>query len=78
VNLPPRADQYGTTGMTGTPTISSTNPNSAELLANGHVLIADENNNRVIEVDPTDNIVWQYATNLQQGSNPGRLSALAV
>jgi len=27
------------------------NPNSAELLKNGHILIADENNNRAIEVD---------------------------
>jgi hypothetical protein len=28
-----------------------TNPNSAELLENGHLLIADENNNRAIEVN---------------------------
>ncbi|MDP9024914.1 MAG: hypothetical protein M3N13_06065, partial [Candidatus Eremiobacteraeota bacterium] len=33
----------------------------AEQLENGHVLIADENNNRVIEVDKTTKaIVWQY------------------
>ena len=36
------------------------NPNSAELLENGHILIADENNNRVIEVDRAGDIVWQY------------------
>jgi hypothetical protein len=36
------------------------NPNSAELLANGHILIADENNNRVIEVNRDHKIVWQY------------------
>jgi hypothetical protein len=36
------------------------NPNSAELLANGHILIADENNNRVIEVTRDKHIVWQY------------------
>jgi PQQ-like domain len=29
------------------------NPNSAELLENGNILIADENNNRAIEVDPS-------------------------
>jgi hypothetical protein len=36
------------------------NPNSAELLDNGHILIADENNNRVIEVTRNKQIVWQY------------------
>lgn len=30
------------------------NPNSSELLENGHILIADENNNRAIEVDRDD------------------------
>jgi hypothetical protein len=29
------------------------NPNAAELLANGHILISDENNNRAIEVTHT-------------------------
>jgi hypothetical protein len=38
------------------------NPNSAQLLPNGHILIADENNNRVIEVDRNHNIVWQYGS----------------
>ena len=33
------------------------NPNSAELLPNGHILIADENNNRVIEVTLDHQIV---------------------
>ena len=33
--------------------------NSAELLENGHVLIADENNNRVIEVTRDKEIVFQ-------------------
>ena len=42
--------QYGTTGVMGTGPNQLNNPNSAELLENGHVLIADENNNRAIEV----------------------------
>ena len=42
--------QYGTTGVTGSGPNQLNNPNSAELLENGHVLIADENNNRAIEV----------------------------
>jgi hypothetical protein len=36
------------------------NPNSAELLRNGHILIADENNNRVIEVTRTHQIVATF------------------
>jgi hypothetical protein len=35
------------------------NPNSAELLPNGHILIADENNNRAIEITRGGKIVWQ-------------------
>jgi hypothetical protein len=44
--------QYGTTGVMGSGPNQLNNPNSAELLENGHVLIADENNNRAIEVAP--------------------------
>jgi hypothetical protein len=36
------------------------NPNSAELLANGHILIADENNNRAIEVTRAHTIVATF------------------
>ena len=43
--------QYGQTGVSGEGPDQLNNPNSAELLANGHILIADENNNRVIEVN---------------------------
>jgi hypothetical protein len=42
--------QYGTTGVSGSGPNQLNNPNSAEQLADGHVLIADESNNRVIEV----------------------------
>jgi hypothetical protein len=35
-------------------------PNDAELLDNGHLLITDRNNNRVIEVDEAGRIVWTY------------------
>ena len=47
--------QYGTTGVSGDGTNQLNNPNSAELLENGHILIADENNNRAIEVTHDDN-----------------------
>ena len=46
--------QYGTTGVSGNGANQLSNPNSAELLENGNVLIADESNNRVIEVKPGD------------------------
>jgi hypothetical protein len=42
--------QYGTTGIAGNGPDQLNNPNSAELLENGDVLIADESNNRAIEV----------------------------
>ena len=48
--------QYGTTGTAGNGPNQLNNPNSAELLRNGHVLIADENNNRAIEVQKTGSL----------------------
>lgn len=35
-------------------------PNDAELLDNGHLLITDRNNDRVIEVDDAGQVVWSY------------------
>jgi hypothetical protein len=35
-------------------------PNDAELLENGHLLITDRNNDRVIEVDEAGAIIWSY------------------
>jgi hypothetical protein len=42
--------QYGENGVSGVGLNQLNSPNSAELLANGNVLIADEGNNRAIEV----------------------------
>src|SRR5258707_74290 len=42
--------QYGENGVVGIGPNQLNNPNAAELLANAHILIADENNNRAIEV----------------------------
>jgi hypothetical protein len=50
------------TGATGCEFNQLNNPNSAELLANGDILIADENNNRVIEVNRQMQIVWSYGS----------------
>ena len=54
--------QYGTTGVSGNGPEQLNNPNSAELLENGHILISDENNNRAIEVTRAGQIVWQYGS----------------
>ena len=56
--------QYGATGGC-TPANSLAdnclnNPNSAELLENGHILIADENNSRVIEVNRNHHVVASF------------------
>jgi hypothetical protein len=52
--------QYGTTGVVGSGPNQLNNPNSAEVLGNGHVLIADENNNRVIEINTSGRILHQF------------------
>ena len=52
--------QYGTTGVPGNAANQLNNPNSAEVLDNGDILIADENNNRVIEITPRGWLVKQF------------------
>jgi len=52
--------QYGTTGVVGNGPNQLNNPNSAEVLENGHILIADESNNRVIEITPAGTIVKTF------------------
>jgi outer membrane protein assembly factor BamB len=52
--------QYGTTGVAGSGANQLDNPNSAEVLENGNILIADENNNRVIEITPRGWVVKQF------------------
>jgi hypothetical protein len=56
--------QYGTTGVAGSGPNQLQDPNSAELLDNGHVLIADENNDRAIEVNRAHQIVATYTAHL--------------
>jgi hypothetical protein len=50
----------------------------ASRLENGDTLITDSNNNRIVEVDAGDKIVWQYATNGATGSNSNPLPTRAV
>lgn len=49
-------------------------PSLAEPLPNGDILLNDDDNNRVIVIDPhTNKIVWQYGHTGQAGSAPGYL-----
>ena len=48
-------------------------PNDAELLGNGHLLITDRNNDRVMEVDDAGQVVWSYGQ-LSRPHNGDRLS----
>jgi hypothetical protein len=52
--------QYGKTGVTGTGDNRLNNPNSGEVLDNGNILIADEANNRAIEVTPGKHVEHVY------------------
>jgi hypothetical protein len=52
--------QYGMTGVAGDGPDQLNGPNSAELLANGHILISDQGNNRAIEVDRQKHIHHTY------------------
>jgi hypothetical protein len=50
----------------------------ASRLPNGDTLITDSNNNRVVEVNYRDQIVWSYVTNTQPGSNPAPQPTRAI
>ena len=64
--------QYGQNGVIGIGSNQLNNPNAAELLKNGHILISDENNNRAIEVthDTPSKIVATF-------TNHGTVSGVA-
>lgn len=52
--------QYGSTGVAGSGPNQLNSPNSAEVLDNGNILIADEGNNRAIEVTAQGGLVKQF------------------
>ena len=55
--------QYGKAGVSGSGPDRLNTPVFAAGLPNRHVLIVDQSNERVIEVDSSHHIVWQYAGN---------------
>ena len=74
----PRGDivwQYGQFEVTGFGPNQLNTPVQNTYLPNGHILITDQGNQRIIEVRPADNaIVWQYGQNGVAGSGPNQLS----
>jgi hypothetical protein len=50
----------------------------ASRLPNGHTLITDSNNSRIVETDVRGNVFWQYVTNIREGSNPMPFPTRAV
>jgi outer membrane protein assembly factor BamB len=67
--------QYGTFGVTGFGANQLNTPVQNTFLPNGHVLITDQGNERIIEVRRSDNaIVWQYGQNSVIGNGPNQLN----
>jgi len=50
----------------------------ASRLPNGDTLISDGGNNRIVEVNSNDDVVWQYVTNTGPGSNPNPLPSRGI
>ncbi len=50
----------------------------ASRLDNGNTLLTDSNHGRIVEVDFTDKVVWEYVTTSRSGSNPLPLPTRAV
>jgi outer membrane protein assembly factor BamB len=67
--------QYGEAGVTGDGPNRLNTPVFAAALPDGHVLIADQGNQRIIEVNRAKKIVWQYGTNGVSGDGPNQLNS---
>src|SRR5260370_16549228 len=67
--------QYGQFGVTGFGPNQLNTPVQNTFLPNGNVLITDQGNERIIEVQRSDNsIVWQYGQNGVVGIGRNQLS----
>ena len=66
--------QYGKAGVTGSKFNQLNTPVQATYLPNGHILITDQVNERVIEVTRSHHIVWQYGKTGVAGLFGGKLS----
>ncbi len=66
--------QYGKAGVTGSGFNQLNTPVQSTYLPNGHILITDQANERVIEVTSDHEIVWQYGMTGVVGHGPNQLS----
>ncbi len=66
--------QYGTFGVTGSGWNQLNTPVQATVTPRGTVLIADQGNQRIIEVDARKNILWQYGQTGVAGAGPNQLN----
>jgi hypothetical protein len=66
--------QYGTFGVAGSDANQLNTPVQNTWLPNGHVLITDQANERIIEVTHRKEIVWQYGTTGVAGNGPDQLN----
>jgi len=65
---------YGTPGSAGSGPGQLDKPHGVDRLASGNILVADEDAQRVIEIDwETREIAWQYGVTDQAGDGPGLL-----
>jgi hypothetical protein len=65
---------YGTPGSAGSGPGQLDKPHGVDRLANGNILVADEDAQRVIEIDwETKEISWKYGTTDQAGDGAGQL-----
>jgi len=66
--------QYGQFGVSGSGPDQLNTPVQATWLPDGHVLITDQANERIIEVTHDKKIVWQYGMTGMSGSGPDQLN----
>jgi outer membrane protein assembly factor BamB len=66
--------QYGKAGVTGAGPNELNTPVQNTFLPNGHILITDQGNQRVIEVTMAKKIVWQYGQTGVAGTGPDQLN----
>ena len=52
--------QFGVTAIPGSDASHLDGPHNADRLANGNTIIADSNNDRIVEVDPRGGLLWEY------------------
>ncbi|MBL7094719.1 hypothetical protein ISS22_12195 [candidate division KSB1 bacterium] len=66
--------QFGVTGNPQTGDLGLNLPSDADFLLNGNVLICDSKNNRLIEVNNYENVIWEFHQPLENLKDADRLT----